>query len=98
VPHELLKGRKAHVLIRFVRTKGVSEGMDTHLFANPGLFDVFGVPGVSAGFFTVVGLAKIISVWPGLRSFRKCCKINDRLWLNFRGFLLTLITTAETGL
>ena len=42
VPHEFLQRRQAHVLIRFVGAEGVPEGMDTDLFANPGLFDVFG--------------------------------------------------------
>src|SRR5688572_15731536 len=42
MPHELLKGGQAHVFIRFVGTKGVPEGVHTHLLANPGLFDVLG--------------------------------------------------------
>jgi hypothetical protein len=42
VPHELLQSGQAHVFVGFVSTKGVPEGMDTDLLANPSLFDVLG--------------------------------------------------------
>ena len=58
----------------------------------------YGVAGVIGSFFTVVGMAEIITFWPGLRPLRNCCKINDRIWPNIIGFLATLIMTTETGL
>jgi hypothetical protein len=42
MPHELLEGRKAHVLIRFVCAEGVTQRMHTCLLANPGPLDVLG--------------------------------------------------------
>jgi len=49
--------------------------------------DDVGVPGVNAGFLTVVGMAEIISFWSGFGQFRKCFKINACIWPNFTGFL-----------
>ena len=40
---------------------------------------LLGAPGVIGSFFTVVEVAEIITFWPGLRRFRKCFKINDRI-------------------
>lgn len=42
MPHQRLQSRNIHVLIRLVGAKGMPEGMDADLFADPGLFDVLG--------------------------------------------------------
>jgi hypothetical protein len=42
MPHQLLQGRNPHMFIGLMGAKGVSEGVDADLFAEAGLFHIFG--------------------------------------------------------
>jgi len=53
-----------------------------------------GVAGVIGGFFTVVEVAKIITLWPWHERRSNSWKINGRVRAHCMGFLATLITAA----
>jgi hypothetical protein len=42
MPHHLLQCGNAHVLVCFMRAKGMTECVDTHLLADTSLFHIFG--------------------------------------------------------
>ena len=53
-----------------------------------------GVAGVIGSFFTVVEVAKIITLWPRHERCSNSWKINERIRSHYMGFLATLITAA----
>ena len=53
-----------------------------------------GVAGVIGGFFTVVEVAKIITLWPRYERLSNSWKINGRIRAHRMGFLAPLITAA----
>src|SRR5262249_52049640 len=53
-----------------------------------------GVAGVIGGFFTVVEVATIITLWPWYERLSNSWKINGRIRAYYVGFLATLITAA----
>jgi len=85
---------KRFVLAEKARERTISAMATPHVIQPWDAKAQVGVAGVIGSFFTVVEVAKIITLWPRHERLSNSWKINERIRAHCMEFLATLITAA----